>query len=47
MQKYGIEYLKEKKLLKGITYGKLYRMIKGNYFRGKAHLEAFAQGKKI
>lgn len=37
---------KKPKAVEKIGYGKLYRMIKGNYFKGKKYLEAYVEGKK-
>jgi large subunit ribosomal protein L19e len=38
--------LKKEEKLKDKKYSKLYLMIKGNYFRGKKHLEEFINGEK-
>jgi len=34
------------KKVEAIGYSKLYRMIKGNYFRGKNYLKAYVEGKQ-
>lgn len=35
---------KENKKIQKIGYAKLYRLVKGNYFRGKKYVEAFVMG---
>ena len=37
---------KDPKAVEAVGYGKVYRMIKGNYFRGKKYVEAYVKGKK-
>ncbi|MBU1120840.1 MAG: 50S ribosomal protein L19e [archaeon] len=46
-QRRTLKELKEKKLVKGKgMYGKIYKMIKGNYFKGKKYVEEMAKGAK-
>jgi len=47
-QRRMLKELKEKnpKAVGKIGYSKLYRMIKGNYFKGKKYLKAYVEGKK-
>jgi len=47
-QRRTLKELKEKspKAVEKIGYSKLYRMIKGNYFRGKNYLIAYVEEKK-
>lgn len=46
-QRRALKELKEKKLLKGKgKYGKIYKMIKGNYFKGKKYVEEMVKGAK-
>lgn len=41
-----LKHAKEKKTIDNATYKKLYRMIKGNYFRDKAHLKLYMRKEK-
>jgi ribosomal protein L19E len=39
-----LKELKDEDKLNGKIYSKLYLMVKGNYFRGKKHLEEYING---
>ena len=47
-QRKTLKELREKnpKAVEAVGYGKVYRMIKGNYFKGKKYVEAYVKGKK-
>ncbi len=45
-QRKKLRQLRKKKEKLKLPYGKLYKMIKGDYFRGKKYLETFAKGTK-
>ncbi len=47
-QRKMIKELKEKdpEAVKKAGYSKVYRMIKGNYFKGKKYIQAYVEGKK-
>jgi len=45
-QRKHLRELKGKKKIDSESYSKAYRLIKGGYFRGKKHMDAFLSGKK-
>lgn len=45
-QRKKLKELKKKVKMKNGEYGKVYKMIKGNYFKGKKYVEAMVKGDK-
>lgn len=45
-QRKMLRELKKSKVKAAVPYSKLYKMVKGNYFRGKKYVDAFVRGAK-